>query len=600
MTKNSGFKAFANLAFWVIIIGGSVLTLGIGTSLHLARKEVLRWTHLQAELMATYIQSFVDEQLQRVEDLTFTFAIDLLDKGAPATEEEMYQKMEHFLNTNRHICGIAIGWESSVGFDNPGPYGVANYVTNVSGENVRLQLGEVHDFHQKEWYHECARQKKPYWSRPYRETSCQKVVTSFCIPLYDKNGQLTGVLDFDIDTEAFRIKCREMIKYQDVDLSLVDRDYRFISNSDTSLLLHHATEVSRIATMAENGKIMAQLEQGMFCNIKSPGRDGDDSYFFLTPIPRNGWTISIEYPEKVVLGSVKDMRRRTSLISIASILIMILCFSWLFHALKKTALSKAHIESELGIASNIQKGMLRESKPVFHEDEGIDLYAYLKPARNVGGDLFDYCIRDRKLFFCIGDVSGKGVPAALFMAEVLALFRDEISHTEDPAEIAISMNSTLAEGNEQYMFCTMFLGVFDLDSGHLEFCNAGHNHPVLHSQKEVCCHFVDNETQFPLGLFKSNTYHKSSLTLENGDGIFLYTDGVTEAENALKNQFGTDLLLRILKDYFQDKNRTVISSQDIVQKVLDEVKTHAGHYEQSDDITVLDIEYKQTNKIYAS
>ena len=253
--------------------------------------------------------------------------------------------------------------------------------------------------------------------------------------------------------------------------------------------------------------------------------------------------------------------------------------------LKETTASKERIESELHIARKIQMDMVPKIFPPFPEREDVDLYAKLIPAKEVGGDLYDFFIEDNKLYFIVGDVSGKGVPASLVMAVTCRLFRTVAARFHTPAEIVAALNDTLAENNDSNMFCTAFLGVLDLKTGNMQYCNAGHNAPVmLASLGEV--EFMEVKPNLPLGLFGDFSYEGQECDITKGTSLFLYTDGVTEAENMAKALYSDGRLLAFLGK--QQKNMP----QTIVDAVLDDVNKHADGAEQSDDITIMCVHYR--------
>lgn len=583
-------KPLADVALWVVLIGGIVFSLGFGICLHLVRDEVGKWSDRQADLAIANIRSYVDGQLRGVEDVAHTFAGDKLGNSARPdgnagvteldpdvfgnpSEDEMFVVLENFLESNPQICGIAVGFESGFSSWKEGPYGAACYVTNVSGSNERLRLGEINDYKRKEWYSQAFTTGAPYWSLPFRETSRGKVVTCFSLPIINDNYETIGVLALDIDTEAFRVKCIETAPFPGAEMSLIDRQDRFISHRDTTLILTGAGDVERYAFI-HNEDISENKQKTM--------EEKGSSIFYLAQIGRNGWKVCAEFDKSAVYGSVYRMRRQTGLIAVLSLLVMFLCFAWLFKRLQKATLKQANIDSELKVASSIQMGMLKNPSPSLESSRKIDIHAYLKPAKVVGGDLYDYCLRDSKLYFCVGDVSGKGIPASLFMTEVLALFRDETLHSGSAAEIVSSMNETLTVGNDTSMFCTMFVGVLDLESGKLDWCNAGHNDPVIGNR------FLESNAQLPLAALAGTQYTGNETCLEPGEFLFLFTDGVSESENESKDLFGEERLLESAAKEVAIEGQT---ARGYVNGIMNDVKAHAGTAEQSDDITMLAIRY---------
>jgi serine phosphatase RsbU (regulator of sigma subunit) len=198
----------------------------------------------------------------------------------------------------------------------------------------------------------------------------------------------------------------------------------------------------------------------------------------------------------------------------------------------------------------------------------------MTPAKEVGGDLFDFFLRDEKLFFCIGDVSGKGVPAALFMAEVTRMFRTLVDGHLTPNAIATRLNHALVEDNEQGMFVTMFIGLINLKSGHMEFCNAGHNPPLLDGE------YMKMEANAPIGLWPEIEFEGEEVDNMHGKTLFVYTDGINEAENANKEQFGDERLKALLRNDLGTARET----SETIHKAVEEF---VGSAEPSDDLTML-------------
>ena len=240
-----------------------------------------------------------------------------------------------------------------------------------------------------------------------------------------------------------------------------------------------------------------------------------------------------------------------------------------YDRLEETTAAKERIESELRIAREIQKRMLPH---VFPRRRDVDIYAMMTPAKEVGGDLYGYALLDDLLYFCVGDVSGKGVPAALFMAEVTRMFRTLVDGRLMPNVIATRLNHALVEDNDQGMFVTMFIGLINLKTGHMEYCNAGHNPPLLNGE------YMQVETNAPIGLWQEVEYEGEEVPDMHGKTLFVYTDGINEAENIHKEQFGDDRLKALLQQDWGDARQT---SEQIHKAVEDFV----GNAEPSDDLT---------------
>jgi sigma-B regulation protein RsbU (phosphoserine phosphatase) len=247
---------------------------------------------------------------------------------------------------------------------------------------------------------------------------------------------------------------------------------------------------------------------------------------------------------------------------------------------------KEKIESEMRIANQIQMGMLPKIFPPFPERPEVDLHAMLKPAREVGGDLYDFFFIDNnKLCFAIGDVSGKGVPAALFMVVTRTLLRSVASKEIPLKEIVILLNNSLSRENESQMFVTFFIGILDLENGELEYVNAGHN-PPLHVKCGGPVTRLESTNDMALGFLEERSYHSGRILMSPGDYLVCYTDGVTEAENREQVLYGDDRLKEVMEEGCGSHPK------EVVLRILDDVAEHVGTAPQSDDITVMVIKFK--------
>ena len=252
--------------------------------------------------------------------------------------------------------------------------------------------------------------------------------------------------------------------------------------------------------------------------------------------------------------------------------------------LRATTEKKANMERDLHIAAKIQQGMLLKVFPAFPGREDIDIYGMQRAAKEVGGDIFDFLMRDDRLYFLIGDVSGKGVPASLFMTVVGHLFRNVARYSTSASIIVEAINNGLAEGNDEDMFCTLFCGVLDMQTGRVEFCNAGHNPPIWIHEGNTS--FMHPEVNLPTGVLGDFEYKSEEIQLSEGDALFLYTDGVTEAENSQKALFGdasTLAMVDLLKD---------VPMMDMADGVVDAIRRFVDDYEQSDDLTMLCLRWR--------
>ena len=245
-----------------------------------------------------------------------------------------------------------------------------------------------------------------------------------------------------------------------------------------------------------------------------------------------------------------------------------------YDQLEETTQIKERIQSELRIARDIQMSMVPN---VFPDRDNIDMYAAMTPAKEIGGDLYGYQLLGDELYFCLGDVSGKGVPASLFMAQANRMFRTLGSEHMKPADIATRMNNALTENNEQGMFVTMFMGLINLKTGRMDYCNAGHNPPVMGYPPK----FMEVESNAPIGLWPGLEFVGETIENIKGIPLFLYSDGLNEAENKEQEQFSDERILEILND------KSLDNAKKVVLKLMDEVNKHRNGADPNDDLTMM-------------
>ena len=300
-----------------------------------------------------------------------------------------------------------------------------------------------------------------------------------------------------------------------------------------------------------------------------------------------------EQEQKIAEQDAKLSRTRLRAFSIgfvAVVLFLIFFMLYRHRQAKRLAEVKAaqeRMEGELQIARNIQMSMVPQTFP---EIDGLDMFASMTPAREVGGDLYSYLLLGDKLYFCIGDVSGKGVPASLVMAIATRGFRTLALMGKTPAEIATRLNGELTENNEEGMFVTMFICMYDLKQGRLEYCNAGHNPPIIgnatpHSHRENAegqYTLLDvKEANAPIGLWPDLEYVGEEMDLPSGSMLLLYTDGLNEAENRQQEQYGEDRIIQLMTSH------ALQGMRDMVEALKADADRFRDGAEQNDDLTIL-------------
>ena len=255
--------------------------------------------------------------------------------------------------------------------------------------------------------------------------------------------------------------------------------------------------------------------------------------------------------------------------------------------LAKETAEKERIATELDVAKDIQNGMLPKDFPTRAD---FELFATMTPAKEVGGDFYDfYFLDETHLAITVADVSGKGIPAALFMViskTVLNNFAETFYKQNGLAPVVEAANEQLCANNEAMMFVTVFIGVLDLETGEFTFVNAGHNPPVVYHAEENHCDFLDVKKNFVMGPMDGMPFAEQKITFKRGDLIFIYTDGVTEALNVADEEYLPDRLIK-----FMNSTDCRADLETLLKNIRGDVADHVGEAAQSDDITMFALRF---------
>ena len=426
------------------------------------------------------------------------------------------------------------------------PYAVRDLVNGKI--QIKSLATEEYDYPSQEWYLMGLENEEGYWSEPYYDIGGgEQYMTTFSMPVKDVVGNVAAVLTADISLDW---------------LSAVVGSVK---------LYPHA--MSTIMSREGNTLVMAG----------DPPSNTEKCQTYTVPVERTGWMLTLVVPEKDLYESISRTDFIVRLLQLLGFLMLAVILQFVFKnlsRLQKLREQKERMQSELRIGRDIQMSMIPQTFPPFPDRKDLDFAASIIPAKEVGGDLYDYFIRDGRLFFCIGDVSGKGVPASLLMTVTRTLFRAISSHESSPSRIVASMNNSLSESNESEMFVTFFIGVLDLSSGQMAYCNAGHNPPFILTNT---ISELPVEPNLSLGVMADFPYREQEVTLHYDDALFLYTDGLSEAENAQSGQFGLQRIEEVLHTY-RDSQKQLAAMQAAVNAFV-------GDAPQSDDLTMLLIHY---------
>jgi sigma-B regulation protein RsbU (phosphoserine phosphatase) len=478
---------------------------------------------------------------------------------------------------------IALVPDYSTKFPLYAPYAARNLET---GEIRMLSLAtEEYDYPSMEWFTKPIELNDSYWSEPYfDENGGDILMTTFSMPIKDKNGTIAAILTADISLDWLTELIGEIKVYPNAFNMVISRSGQIMVCPVETLVMQ--TNVNQFALESEDYEALDRVNRAMLSGQSGemPVRyQGQTNHVYFSPVERTGWSLSIVLPEKELYSGVRRIGVIVKLLQLLGLAMLIIILRVAaknqakYHRLNE---QKERIENELHIAREIQMAMIPKTFPPFPERKDLDLAAAIVPAKEVGGDLYDFFIRDEKLFFCIADVSGKGIPASLVMAVTRSLFRAMSTHEDSPAKIVTSMNNSMSETNESSMFVTFFCGVLDLNAGQLRYCNAGHNPPMILTD---AIRMLPVEPNLPLGILSGMDFIEQETPFHYDDALFLYTDGLSEAENAAQEQFGEARIEKTL----HGKKR----SQDHLENIKQQVSLFVGEAPQSDDLTMLFIHY---------
>ena len=505
--------------------------------------------------------------------------------------EALYERLEQFLCYNPHLYGVVVAFEPDM-IESHHIAVPADFLHGNKKDGFQhIRIDSLYDYTKYEWYKHTKACNHANWGEPLR-ASDGKLIAPFCIPLHTKDNKFLGVMCADISLEGLSKKLIEAAPFPDATICMLDKNLKFIAHPNQDYVLNMTLDsLYRTISSGANIQIYKDMKEGKRSS-HSFSVNGNKHIVYYAPIEKANWTIAIDCTHDNIYSQVDIVKRNMLLTMIFGMVIFsFVCWKLIqrIEQYEQVATQRALMKRELTIASKIQMEMIPDNQ-ASPEHKELDVYGFIKTAKSVGGDFYDYFTRDDKFFFCLGDVSGKGVPASLFMAVIHALFRNVSRHISNPSEIVKTLNIGLSERNEMNMFCTMFVGALDLKTGHLDFCNAGHNAPIICRKKEDGSndiHFMKPKTNIAIGVDGDFDYQVEDTVFHPGDSIFLYTDGISEAENINHEMFGDNATLKT----FTRAKACAHSAQDVVKYIYNTIAKYTTNAEQSDDITMLMVEY---------
>lgn len=630
----------AKVCLWMLVTSTCIFITCFGISLAFAYRSMLDEGHEKANLELDKAILFVENEINTVEIAGKNFSC-LWDNQQVLPEEKVYDMCRDFIRNNRHIQGVSVAFEPQV-YPNY-KKGFAPYIMiDSKGKETESNLSNKYNYWKRYWYIETMRTGKSYWTYPFIEAN-GTIVCTYCIPLISPKGEKLGVFAFDLSLEQLGKHLQDIKPYPTSMLTILDSHFNYVVHPDSSMLL-------KPNKAAQYDKAKFDIQNNTLLDIKNHKRghgeieiDGDSKFLYYATIKTLDWTVTLTCDKDEITADIGPILNRMLILSLLGIIgLAILCLVFMrrflcpikeyskaalqiakgdFHThlpkmhdhnelwalgnsldlmqqsleqyineLKVTTQEKGRIESELRIASEIQMSMVPKTFPPFPDRDDIDLYGILIPAKEVGGDLYDFFLRDEKLFFCIGDVSGKGVPASLLMAVTRSLLRMIAAQESHPDKIVTSINNSMTEMNESNMFVTLFVGVLDLPTGRFRYCNAGHDAPILLKKDAQDVEKLKVKPNLPVGIMPDMKFVPQETTITQGTSIFMYTDGLNEAENESHQLLGEEKVMSELQKTIH------MNSKQRIEHMLDCVHQHANHAEQSDDLTMLNIKYKRQQR----
>ena len=639
-------KLSVRVSLWVVFFAAVVFIAALGFLFYQSRETVRQEAVNRATQILDKTSLRVEGILNRVE-VANKMTLWLVERH-PENADSMFVYSRGILLNNPDFYNCSIAFEPNY-FKDRGRYFSA--YSKCDGDSIRTIQGgnDSYQYFFADWYLMPILLDHPCWTEPYMDydaqTNTSEMVTSYCQSVKDRNGQVIGVVNTSLSLNWLSQTISAVKPYPHSYSIMIGRGGTYFVHPDTAKITRQTIFTQTIeqpdTALSSLGYAMQRGEQGM----KRMSLNGENCYVFYKPLGQTGCSMAIVCPETDIFGGFDRLRHTVMAIVFVGLLLMLFFFiriitrelsplrrlaheaetiaSGQFDAelpnfnrvdeigqlsnsfgnmqqslvkyigeLRDTTAQKASIERDIHIASGIQMGMLPTNFPTYPDRDDVQIYASLVPAKEVGGDLFDFFFRDEKLYFCIGDVSGKGVPASLYMAVTRSIFRT-VSATETmPDRIVSTINKTMAEMNDTNMFVTLFVGVLDLRMGHLYYCNAGHDAPLLIG---AGVGFLTCNANIPVGFHPSWQYTLQETQIFTGTTIFLFTDGLTEAMNATKEQFRmesvNDVAVKAHAEHQQEPHQ-------LIDLMTEAVGQFVGDAEQSDDLTMMAIQYiKKQNSI---
>ena len=587
--KNGFHRASKRRSLLLIITAAAMIELLSGLQYYATHRLFEEQLENRAESELTMKAILIRSTLNAVEDMLQDHVWDF--QRVLHHPDSVMLAVKRLVAENRYVCG---GFMAFVPNYYPSKGRLYEPYAHKRGEEVwKDQIaGEQHDYTEREFYREVMDKKKSLWVDPYMDKEgAQALITSYVVPIKDNEGEMAGVAGIDVSLDWLCDTINYRHAYPSSFVLLLTEDGKPVAlPSDSVDGKEFSRSMVNLINDSTRARSLSKSGRSTVVRFKDEGERGTVFYAYMKGVPH--WQIAVVCYDSEVYGDLIHLR-------LLMLMLMLLAFGGLLYMVWRFARSEKQLaeqlaeqkrmDHELSIANTIQQTLLPGSESLPANTKDISMKGTLIPAKAVGGDLFNAFIRDDKLFFCIGDVSGKGIPSALIMAITQAVFRNIASRENSPEHIMTQLNEMSCRNNKENIFVTLFVGVLDLPTGHLRFCNAGHERPVLIRQRKddekvtekTECVMMDIQPNLPIGLFSDFPYKMERMKLEKGETLFLYTDGLTEARNRQNELLGKERVLDMLKQ------AATTDPEKLIETIIAGVKDFAGEAEQTDDLTLL-------------
>jgi sigma-B regulation protein RsbU (phosphoserine phosphatase) len=634
--KQRRFQTFsARLNLWILALGSLVFISVLSVNYYLSRQLLEEYVRDLAISTINTAVSNIESVLLSVSDSADTLALQV--KLNDFQEENTLNSIQTSILANPDVYGMTVALEPGI-VDGA----VAGFAPYYYRKNDKLEYADLsdrdYDYRQWDWYTRPFSDGQASWSEPYMDDGGGNTqMTTYSTPVIEA-GKVIGVATADLELSWLHSLVEA--------INIGDAAYGFIVSADDIVIAHPnaAFNMMKLIDTLDNRIIPENWQRYLDSKrsdeavyLRTPCRHIEgDCRVAIESLGQTGWKIVIILPEAELVADIRSLTLMNAIVSVLGLALLLLIITQVTHRLtrplsslalatrdigkgnldaalpelssrdeistlsrdfntmrlslrdhieqvRQATASKQKLESEIQIARDIQMSMIPGAGELSLTEQSHDLFAYLRPAKSVGGDLYYFSLQDNRLRFIVGDVSDKGVPAAIFMAKTVTLYTRALRDGLTPGETFTMMNDILSDNNDACMFVTALCGELDLDTGHLVMANAGHMHPISLQQDKATELHVDGATA--LGLMSDISYDDIDIELPHDTALFMYTDGISEARNTDDVEYGEGRLLKMIEATGSD------GIELTGEAIITDVDAFAAQREQFDDITLFAIKY---------